>query len=45
MSQTTCGISKRVKPYKGGPGEPVAVNTSLGWVLSGQSKGEKLLIN
>ena len=30
---------------RGGPGEPVAVKTTLGWVLSGQIKGEKLLIN
>ena len=30
---------------RGGPGEPVAVRTTLGWVLSGQIKSEKLLIN
>ena len=30
---------------RGGPGEPVAVKTTLDWVLSGQIIGEKLLIN
>ena len=36
------GNSKRASHYEGGPNEPAAVKTTLGWVLSGPLRGKHL---
>ena len=40
MDQISFGSSRRGNPYEG-PNEPIAVKTTLGWVLSGPLQGHK----